>query len=270
MSYQYPSSMSGLQAPPAGSSFPMPGLQSGPVDAAGYSIKPQNPMMGGYPGAPTGLAAGGAAYPPMLPGVGGPADPYGASAAGAYPPPPVGSNLPMGGASSAFGGNTNDLYAHAQQYGLSRGEVDAALQTYQEMSNMDRGMLASLGSGGTLQNLLRRIFGQSSTGTGAGAGGVVNDQLMGNLSRILANSLSTGRLPTIKEFLTLIGRNKMQYGAPGGMGAMGTGMGQQQYPPGGGMGMDQQQYPPGGMGMGMGQQQYPPGGMGMGGGMPPY
>lgn len=61
-----------------------------------------------------------------------------------------------------------------------------------------------------------------------------------------------------------------QYGAPGGMGAMGTGMGQQQYPPGGGMGMDQQQYPPGGMGMGMGQQQYPPGGMGMGGGMPPY
>jgi hypothetical protein len=41
MSYQYPSSMSGLQAPPAGSSFPVPGLQSGPVDAAGYSIKPQ-------------------------------------------------------------------------------------------------------------------------------------------------------------------------------------------------------------------------------------
>lgn len=59
---------------------------------------------------------------------------------------------------------------------------------------MDRGMLTSLGSGGTLQNLLRRIFGQSSTGTGTGAGGVVNDQLMGNLSRILANSLSTGRV----------------------------------------------------------------------------
>ncbi len=41
MSYQYPSGMSGLQAPPAGSGLPMPGLQSGPVDAAGYSIKPQ-------------------------------------------------------------------------------------------------------------------------------------------------------------------------------------------------------------------------------------
>lgn len=94
-----------------------------------------------------------------------------------------------------------------QQYGLSRGEVDAALQTYQEMSNMDRGMLASLGSGGTLQNLLRRIFGQSSTGTGAGAGGVVNDQLMGNLSRILANSLSTGRVLCLLLLPTTMSNN---------------------------------------------------------------
>jgi len=71
-------------------------------------------MMGGYPGAPTGLNAGSTAYPPMLSGVCGPTDPYGASAAGAYPPPPVGSSLSMGGSSTFGGFNTNDLYTHAQ------------------------------------------------------------------------------------------------------------------------------------------------------------
>jgi hypothetical protein len=85
-----------------------------------------------------------------------------------------------------------------QQYGLSRAEVDAAVQTYQEMSNMDRSMLTSLGSG-TLQNFLRRIFGGSSSGqssmmgTGTGAG-MVNDQFMSNVSRILTTTLSTGRV----------------------------------------------------------------------------
>lgn len=267
-------------------------MQTGFMDAAGYQVNPQSEGINiGYP--VQGLSPGGT-YPSTgaaAPRPGYPATPYGAS----YPPPgsglqapPAGSSLPPMGGSSALGGmNTNELYAYAQQYGLSRGEVDAAVSTYKELSNMDRNILSSLGSG-SVQNLLLRIMGGSAG----------NEQRLGSLGRMLTNTLSSGRLPSIKEFLTLIGTNKTQYGGAGqggkysGLGStggvgVGTGVGQQQYPqyPQAGMGQQQYpQYPPAGVGQpgmgqqqypqypqaGMGQQQYPPGGMGTGGMPPPY
>lgn len=134
----------------------------------------QNAGMMGYPPQPQ------QAYPP----VGGmPAPGMGYAPMGMNAPsmmPPVGAPGPM---MQQGGFNEEDPYAFAQQYGLTRGEVDGALEAYTELNNTDRGLLSAFGTGGA-QKILQKVFGSAG-----------NDQMIAVLVGVLGQALASGRVP---------------------------------------------------------------------------
>jgi hypothetical protein len=163
----------------------------------------QNTGMMGYP--PQGIApqqpyqpmmGAGMAYPPMNAG----APPMGMQgtgmAAAAYPPAAAGMGMGMPMGQQAFGGG-EDPYAYAQQFGLTRGEVDGALEAYTELNNTDRGLLSAFGAG-TAQKVLQKVFGSAG-----------NDQMIAVLVGVLGSALASGRMPTIKDFISMMGQYKM-------------------------------------------------------------
>lgn len=164
------------------------------TDAAGYSV-PQNAGVMGYP--PQGMAPQQGYAPMMAPGMQAPGM--------AYPPSPMGGGAPMmpppGGMGMGVPGqqafNGEDPYAYAQQYGLTRGEVDGALEAYTELSNTDRGLLSAFGAG-SAQKVLQKVFGSAG-----------NEQMVAVLIGVLGSALASGRMPTIKDFISMMGQYKM-------------------------------------------------------------
>jgi hypothetical protein len=80
--------------------------------------------------------------------------------------------------------NGEDPYAYAQQYGLTRGEVDGALEAYTELSNTDRGLLSAFGAG-SAQKVLQKVFGSAG-----------NEQMVAMLIGVLGSALASGRVRT--------------------------------------------------------------------------
>lgn len=200
------------------------------ADPAGYNM-PQNAGMMGYP--PQGMPQM-QAYPPapMM------------QAQQPYPPAPMGmggfggapmmSNPPMMGGDQTMGGAPmlgEDHYAYAQQYGLTREETDGALEAYRDLNSGDRGLLSSFGMG-SAQSLLGKVFGSAG-----------NEQMIAALVSVLGSAFASGRMPSIKDFISLMGQYKMNSlgqsltgkvlgnggghsGQYAGLGPMGTGYGQ--------------------------------------------
>jgi hypothetical protein len=144
--------------------------------------------------------------------------------------PPMMSNPPMMGG-APMGGGSEDPYALAQQYGLTREETDGALEAYRDLESGDRGLLSSFGMG-SAQSLLGKVFGSAG-----------NEQMIAALVSVLGSALASGRMPSIKDFISLMGQYKMNSlgqsltgkvlgnggghsGHYAGLGPMGTGFGQ--------------------------------------------
>jgi hypothetical protein len=153
-----------------------------------------------------------------------------------------------------MGGGSEDPYALAQQYGLTREETDGALEAYRDLESGDRGLLSSFGMG-SAQSLLGKVFGSAG-----------NEQMIAALVSVLGSALASGRvssppfhppnssgsssshsfslqMPSIKDFISLMGQYKMNSlgqsltgkvlgnggghsGHYAGLGPMGTGFGQ--------------------------------------------
>ena len=174
--------------------------------------------MMGY--SPQGMAPQQSYVPMMAPGMQAPGMAYPPSPMGGAPmmPPPGGMGMGMGmPGQQAFNGE--DPYAYAQQYGLTRGEVDGALEAYTELSNTDRGLLSAFGAG-SAQKVLQKVFGSAG-----------NEQMVAMLIGVLGSALASGRvrtlqlllalhpiptslflcwqMPTIKDFISMMGQYKM-------------------------------------------------------------
>ena len=105
----------------------------------------------------------------------------------AYPPPPM-MQAPEPYPPSA---GSEDPYAHAQQYGLTREETEGALEAYKEMNHTDRGLMSSFGMG-SAQGLLSKVFGSSG-----------NEQMISSLVSVLGSALASGKvLPSPSCFPT--------------------------------------------------------------------
>lgn len=129
---------------------------------ATYGMYPPPPMAGGAPGMSVG--------PNFGTGM----------ATGALPATIVGSGLWPGPGP----GGEDPYYAHAQQYGMSRGEVDGAMAGYRDLNaEMERGTMGSFGMG-ALQTLLQRVFGSAG-----------NEQMVAVLLGTLGAALASGRVP---------------------------------------------------------------------------
>jgi len=130
--------------------------------------------MMGYP--PQGMAPQQSYVPMQAPGMAYPPSPMGGAP---MMPPPGGMGMP---GQQTFNGE--DPYAYAQQYGLTRGEVDGALEAYTELSNTDRGLLSAFGAG-SAQKVLQKVFGSAG-----------NEQMVAMLIGVLGSALASGRVRT--------------------------------------------------------------------------